>query len=101
MRLFGSVMGSGLPEQLLLLILESKDVLLVLIQRLQVSSLLGDLAVFIFFDLIAVLVDFDFFDVAFRRLLSPSGRCGIVHLQLLVWFHDKLEQQPLWVPMLF
>ena len=70
--LFSSVTGSGLPEQQLLLILESRDVLLVLIQGLQVSCLLNDLAIFIFFDLIAILVDLDFFDVDFYRLLSPS-----------------------------
>ena len=65
-------MSSGLPEQLLLLVLESEDVLLVLIQGLQVSFLLSDLVVFIFFDLIAILVSLDFLDVAFRHLLSPS-----------------------------
>ena len=70
--LFGYVTSSSLPEQLLLLVLESEDVLLVLIQRLQVSSLLSDLAILIFFDLIAILVDLDFFDITLQRLLSPS-----------------------------
>ena len=81
--------GSGLPEQLLLLVLESKDVLLVLIQRLQISCLLGDFAIFVFFDHIVVLVDFDFLGVAFRRLLSPSVHCSIVRLRLWRrWFRS-------------
>jgi len=58
-------MSSGLPEQLLLLVLEFEDVLMVLIQRLQVSCLLSDLTIFIFFDLIAILVSLDFLDVTF------------------------------------
>jgi len=72
-------MSSGLPKQLLLLVLESDDVLLVLIQRLQISCLLSDFAIFILFDLVAVLVDFDILGVAFWHLLLPSMHCGIVH----------------------
>ena len=63
--MFSSVVGSSLPKQLLLLVLESKDVLLVLIQCHQVSGLPSDLTIFIFFELIIVLVDLDFLDIAF------------------------------------
>jgi hypothetical protein len=56
LRLLSSVAGGGLPEQLLLFALEPEDVMLVLTQFLQVSCLFGDLAIFVFWDLVAILV---------------------------------------------
>jgi hypothetical protein len=122
--LLGSIVGSGLPEQLLLLILKLEDVQLVLVLIL---------AVFIFFDLVVILVKIDLFDVTLRCFLSPSRRCGAIRLWLrrgwfrsrcriisrsylrcsrrwlcfvyrylqFLWWHDKLEQQPRWAPMSF
>jgi hypothetical protein len=46
-------------------VLQPENVLLILVQPFQVFHLLGDLAVFIFFDLLVVLVKLDLFDVAF------------------------------------
>jgi hypothetical protein len=54
-----------LPQQLFLFVLQPENVLLILVQPFQVFHLLGDLVVFIFFDLLAILVKLDLFDIAF------------------------------------
>jgi hypothetical protein len=82
LRLLYPVSRRSLPQQLFLFMLQPEDVLLILVQPFHVFCLFSDFTVFIIFNLLAILVELDLFDVTFWCFLSPSGCCSTVRLWL-------------------
>jgi hypothetical protein len=64
------ILSGYLPQQLLLLMLQPKDVLLILVQLFQIFCLLSDFTIFVFFRyFISILIELHFLNQSFGCLL--------------------------------